>query len=176
MDDGSRISWLMVFLLLFGAMYFAVAETAFASVSRTKLKVKADHDDRRARQALFVLDHMDRAITTILIGTNITHLAAASIVTVNVTRRFGVSAVTISTLLTTLAVFFFGEMLPKSVARKYSERFSLATAGTLSFFMTPFCGPPPRCSLSAGMPRRSPRAATPRPPSPRMSSTTSSRT
>ena len=116
-------------------MYLAVAETAFASVSRTKLRVRADRGDGRAKKALFILDHMDRAITTILIGTNITHLAAASLVTVNVTRAFGVSAVTISTLITTLAVFFFAEMLPKSIARKYSERFSLSTAGTLSFLM-----------------------------------------
>ena len=117
-------------------MFFAVAETAFASVSRSRLKAKAERGDSRAKRALFVTENMDRAITTILICTNITHLAAASIVTVNVTRRWGVSYVTISTLITTLAVFFFGEMLPKSIARKYSERFSLETAGALCFFMT----------------------------------------
>ncbi len=141
MDDGSRISWLIVIFLLFGAMYFAIAETAFASVSRTRLKTVSDHGDARAKRALYILDHMDKAITTILIGTNITHLAAASLVTVTVTRSFGVSAVAASTLLTTLAVFFFAEMLPKSLARKYSERFSLATAESLAFFMmllTPF--------------------------------------
>ena len=38
-------------------------------------------------------------------------------------------------MVTTLVVFFFGEMLPKSIARKYSEPLSLATAGTLSFLM-----------------------------------------
>ncbi len=135
MDDGSRISWLIVVFLLFGAMYFAVAETAFASVSRTRLKTYADKGDPRAAKALFVTDNMDRAITTILIGTNVVHLAAASVVTVNVTRIWGLSAVTVSTLITTLAVFFFGEMLPKSIARKYSERLSLSTAGSLCFFM-----------------------------------------
>ncbi|MBQ7173863.1 MAG: HlyC/CorC family transporter [Lachnospiraceae bacterium] len=116
-------------------MYFAVAETAFASVSRTRLKTYADKGDPRAAKALFVTDNMDRAITTILIGTNVVHLAAASVVTVNVTRIWGLSAVTVSTLITTLAVFFFGEMLPKSIARKYSERLSLSTAGSLCFFM-----------------------------------------
>ena len=135
MDDGSRISWLIVVFLLFGAMYFAVAETAFASVSRTRLKTYADKGDPRAAKALFVTDNMDRAITTILIGTNVVHLAAPSVVTVNVTRIWGLSAVTVSTLITTLAVFFFGEMLPKSIARKYSERLSLSTAGSLCFFM-----------------------------------------
>ena len=135
MDDGSRISWLIVILLLFAAMYFAVCETAFASVSKNRLKVGADKGDARAKNALFITDNFERAITTILIGTNIVHLAAASVVTVTVTRIWGLSAVTVSTLITTLAVFFFGEMLPKSIARKYSERLSLATAGSLRFFM-----------------------------------------
>ena len=138
MDDGSRISWLIVILLLFAAMYFAIAETAFASVSRNRLKIDADKGDARAKHALFIKDNFDRAITTILIGTNIVHLAAASIVTVTVTKIWGLSAVTVSTLLTTLAVFFFGEMLPKSIARKYSEKLSLSTASSLRFLMSFF--------------------------------------
>ncbi|MBR2121710.1 MAG: HlyC/CorC family transporter [Lachnospiraceae bacterium] len=136
MDDGSRWYWLIiVVLLLFAAMYFAIAETAFASVSRTRLKTKADRGDNRARRALLITDEFDRAITTILIGTNIVHLAAASVVTANVTRIWGVSFVALSTILTTLAVFFFGEMLPKSIARKYSESLSLSTASSLLFFI-----------------------------------------
>jgi putative hemolysin len=138
MDDGSRLSWLIVILLLFGAMYFAMAETAFASVSRVKLKTDADRGDERAKRALFITDNFDRAITTILICTNIIHISAASIVTVQVTRIWGVSAVTLSTIITTIAVFFVGEMLPKSIARKYSERISLATSGALRFFMLIF--------------------------------------
>lgn len=135
MDDGSHLSWIIVILLLAGAMFFAFAETAFASVSRTRLKTVADRGDSRGEKALYIKDNMDRAITTILIGTNVTHLATATIVTVEVTRRWGVSAVSISTLVTTLVVFFAGEMLPKSIARKYCERMSLATAGLLRFFM-----------------------------------------
>ena len=124
--------------MLFFAAYFAVCETAFASVSRVRLKVKADRGDRRAQRAVFVTEHFDKAITTILIGTNIVHLAAAAYVTVLVTRRWGVNAVTLSTVITTVVVFFVGEMLPKSIAKKYSERFSLGTAGSLCFFMRIF--------------------------------------
>lgn len=136
MDDGSRSTWLIVILLLFAAMLFAVMETAFASVSRVRLRTGAEKGEKRAKHALYVTEHFDRAITTLLICTNIVHLATASIVTVYVTKRWGISAVSISTLLTTLAVFFFGEMLPKSVARKYSEPLSLATAGVLCMLMT----------------------------------------
>lgn len=117
-------------------MYCSAVEMAFASVSRTRLKTISEKGDPRAKRALRITENMDRAITTILITTNIIHLAAASLVTVLVTRRFGASAVVVSTLLTTLAVFFFGEMLPKSAARKYSERICLASAGSLSFLMT----------------------------------------
>ena len=136
MDDGSQITWLIVILLLMAAMFFAITETAFASVSRVRLKTDAERGDKRAERALFVTEHFDRAITTLLICTNIVHLATASIVTVYVTKRWGISAVSISTLVTTLVVFFFGEMLPKSVARKYSEPLSLATAGILGALMT----------------------------------------
>ncbi|MBO5976408.1 MAG: DUF21 domain-containing protein [Oscillospiraceae bacterium] len=89
MDDGSIIQAIIIILvLLFFAAYFAVCETAFASASRVKVKVAFDRGDRRAKKALHVLDNFDKAITTILIGTNITHLAAASYVTVMVTRAF----------------------------------------------------------------------------------------
>ncbi len=138
MDDGSRLPWIIAILLLFCAAYFAVAETAFASASRNKIKTAADRGDASAKNALYVLDHFDRAISTILIGTNITHIAAASIVTVAVTRRWGLSAVSLSTILTTIVVFFAGEMLPKSIAKKYPERFSKACASSLRFFMTLF--------------------------------------
>ena len=139
MDDGSRLPWIIAVLLLLCAAYFAVAETAFASASRNKLKASADRGDPRAEKALDVLDHFDRAITTILIGTNIVHLAAASIVTVAVTRRWGLGAVSLSTLITTVAVFFAGEMLPKSIAKRYPERFSKATAASLRFLMGLLC-------------------------------------
>jgi len=137
-DGNSILSAIILIVLLFLAAYFAVCETAFASVSRIRLKTAADRGDRRAKKALYITEHFDKAISTLLIGTNIVHLAAAAYVTVLVTRRWGLSAVTISTIITTVVVFFAGEMLPKSIAKKYSERFCLGTAGSLCFFMRIF--------------------------------------
>ncbi|NCB50737.1 MAG: HlyC/CorC family transporter [Clostridia bacterium] len=138
MDDGSRSFLAVIIILLFLAAYFAAAETAFASASRVKLKTRLDRGDGRAKKALRVLDNFDRAITTLLIGTNIVHIVIAAMVTVFVTRNWGVTAVTVSTIITTMAVFFIGEMLPKSIAKKYSERLALSTAGSLCFFMAVF--------------------------------------
>lgn len=138
MDEGSRLSLIIVIVLLLCAAYFAMVEIAFASVSRVKIKTAADRGEPKAKKALFVLDNFDRAITTILICTNIIHISAASIVTVTVTRLWGLNAVTLSTIITTVVVFFAGEMLPKSIAKKYCERLSLSFAGSLCFFMAVF--------------------------------------
>ena len=135
MEEGSLLSWCIIILLLFAAAYFAVAETALASVSRIRLKTLMDRGDSRAKKAMAILDNFDQAITTILIGTNVTHLAAASMVTVIVRRDFGMGYVAVSTIITTVVVFFAAEMLPKSIGKKYAERFALGTAGSLSILM-----------------------------------------
>ncbi len=129
------LPWITVILLLFAAAVLAVTETAMASVKASRIRARADKGDERAKKVIKVLDEFDRAITTILILTNIVHLSAAGIVTVEVTRIWGLGAVTLSTVISTLVVFFVGEMLPKSIAKKYSETLSLAMAPTLLLFM-----------------------------------------
>jgi CBS domain containing-hemolysin-like protein len=135
MDDGSRLPWIIAILLLFCAAVFAVMETAFAACPKSRIKAAADRGDTKAKTALFILDDFDKAISTLLICTNIVHIATASIVTVAVTRRWGLGAVSISTIIMTIVVFFAGEMLPKSIAKKYSESLALATAAPLKFLM-----------------------------------------
>ena len=138
MDDGSRLPWIIAALLLVCAAFFAVTETSMASASRSRIKASAERGDFRAKKTLYVLDNFDLAISTLLICTNIVHIAAASIVTLAVTRKWGVSAVSLSTIITTVVVFFAGEMLPKSVAKKYSDTLALSCAPVLCFFMKLF--------------------------------------
>ena len=136
MDDMS--SWLLIAVLLLCAAYFAAAETAYASVSRIRIKAIAEKGDRRAVKALEILDQFEKAITTILIGNNIVHLATASVATLIATRKWGLSAVAVSTVITTMVVFFAGEMLPKSIGKRYSEHIALAVASPLRFLMRVF--------------------------------------
>lgn len=138
MDEGSTWPWIISAVLLVLAAFFAAAETAIASCSRSKISAADDRGDTRAKEALFILDRFDLAVSTLLICTNIVHISAASVVTVAVTRRWGLSAVTAATVITTIAVFFLGEMLPKSIAKKYSERLALSFAPVLVFLMRVF--------------------------------------
>ena len=115
MDDGSRLPLIFAVLLLFFAFFFAVAETAFASTTRARIRVAEERGDMRAKEALYVLDHFELAISAILIGTNIAHISIASLVTLAVTRRWGLNAVSVSTLITTGAS-------PKSSATSWPWR------------------------------------------------------
>ena len=124
-----------VILLFIASAYLALTETAIASVSRNKIKVRLDKGDMRAKKVMYVLDNFEDAITTLLICTNIAHIAAASVVTVFVTRKWGINAVTASTFIVTIAMFFAGEMLPKSIGKKMSEKSSLACSGLLVVLM-----------------------------------------
>ena len=89
----SRVLGLVILFVIFvicGA-YFGGAESAFSAMNRIRIKAKADDGDRLAKNAMFIASNFDRALTTLLIGNNVTHIAAASVATVIATRLFGAS-------------------------------------------------------------------------------------
>lgn len=141
MDDSPAGSIILIFLLLLMAAYFAGAEIALASVNRIRLTNRAEDGDRRAKRVLYILEHFDKALTTLLIGTNVTHAGIATLSTVFTYSLFDSIeampdyAVTISTIISTLVVFLLGEMIPKAFAKACNEKFAYAIAGSLIFLM-----------------------------------------
>lgn len=132
MDPSSCI--LYIFFLLCSA-YCAGAETAFTAVSKVRLRTMADKGNKRAKKALWVCDRFDKTLTTILIGNNIFHAACASLSALLVLRQFQEEFVVYGTLITTLVVYLFAEMIPKSLAKARSEEIALLFAGSMVFFV-----------------------------------------
>lgn len=135
MDDGSKPPLIQLFILLCFSAYLAFTETAFASVSKNKIKIAAEHGDNRAKRALWALENIENALTTILICNNLTSLTIASIVTVYVTKKWGLSFVSLGTIVTTMVIFFACEMLPKTLAKRFSFPIALACSGLLGLLM-----------------------------------------
>lgn len=136
MDDGSPIGYLLVIVLfILGGAYFAGTEIAFASVSRIRMMSNAANGDKRAKRVLYILDHFDKALTTLLIGNNIMHIGCASIATLLATKLWGTGAVAAVTFVTTAVVFLLAEMLPKRFAKAASEPFAMTASGSLLFLM-----------------------------------------
>ena len=132
MDPSSCILYL--FFLLCSA-YCASAETAFTAVSKVRLRTMADKGNPRAKKALWVCDRFDKTLTTILIGNNVFHAACASLSALLVLRQFDEESVVYGTIITTLIVYLFAEMLPKSLAKARSEEIALLFAGSMVFFV-----------------------------------------
>ncbi len=117
----------MVICLILSA-YFSATETSFSSLNKTRLKVLADDGDKKAERALKLAENYDKLIFTILIGNNIVNIAMASIGTLLFIGIYGDVGATISTVVVTVVVLFFGEITPKSVAKDMPEKFAMFSA------------------------------------------------
>ncbi len=116
--------------------YFSATETAISSVSRPRLKAIEESGDARAKTALRVTERYDDALSAILIGNNIVNIAASSVGTILCIDIFGESlGALMSTIIMTLLVLTFGEILPKSMAKENSETIALLFCGPLSVLM-----------------------------------------
>ncbi len=125
-----------IIICLILSAYFSATETAISSVSRPRLKAIEESGDPRAKKALRVIERYDDALSAILIGNNIVNIAASSIGTIVCIDIFGESfGALASTIIMTLLVLVFGEILPKSMAKENSETIALLACGPLSVLM-----------------------------------------
>jgi len=135
MDSDGWLRILSLVALTLAAAYFAASETSLAAMNKLRIQNLADNGDRRAKLAMKISNDFDRAITTLLIGNNITHIAFAALVTLIATQIWGIHSVKYLTILSTVHVFLFSEMIPKSIAKANSDKFVLAVSGSLHFLM-----------------------------------------
>ncbi len=124
----------IIIILIACSAFFSASETAITSASRIRLKSKAENGSRGAKMALNLIDKYDKVITTILIGNNIVNIAASSVATVYFTMLVGAdNGPLVSTVVLTLALLIFGEVMPKSIAKDNSEGLTIATSGIITF-------------------------------------------
>ena len=124
---------LLVLLILSGV--FSGSETALVnlSIGRVEGLVK---ERRRGARALHQLKRdPSRMLTTILIGNNLVNIAASVIATVLATRWLGNAGPGVAVGVLTIVILVFGEITPKSLATRYSERISLTIAAPMLAFM-----------------------------------------
>lgn len=137
-DPGSIWSIVLYFALIVCCAYFSGTEISLASVNRIHILSMASKDVKGADNVLKILDNFDEALSVLLIGNNIASISIATLSVVISTKIWGSSTVSIATVVTTVIVFLFGEMVPKSFARSCNEKFALKSSGLLLFLMKVF--------------------------------------
>lgn len=127
-----------ILLLLFLSGFFSGSETALTASSRGKLRAQADKGSRGAKKALEITEDNERLIGSVLLGNNLVNILAASLATAMFTRLFGESGVALATLVMTLLVLIFAEVLPKTYAITNSEKAASAVAPIIGVVVTVF--------------------------------------
>ena len=127
MDDSpaGNIILFVIFILL--SAFFAGTEISLASLNKIHMISKASKGQKSAKRVLYILDNFDEALSVLLIGNNVAHIGCATLATV-ITAPLGAAWVTLSTVIVTIVVFIFGEMIPKCFARSCNEAFAEVSA------------------------------------------------
>ena len=128
---------LIVIILIFVAAFFSMAETAFSSCNKVRIKIKAEDGNKHAKNAMKVIDNYDKSLVTILIGHNVVNFVASAIATlvaVSFIENEGVASV-VSTIIMTILVLFFGEVLPKNIAKVNADKACMILAYPIRFLM-----------------------------------------
>ncbi len=124
-DSSVPRSILLLILLILCGGFFAGSETAFSYCSHIKIKRRAEEGSAAAVRVEKILDSFDKLLTTILIGTNLCYVTASTLATMIAVSRWGEQrGAAISTVIITLAVFFFAETVPKNIARVNADNWA----------------------------------------------------
>ena len=124
--------------LLLMSAFFSGSETALTAVSRAKLRRMADQGSKAARRVIGLTDDGETLIGAILIGNNVVNILATSLATSLALSMFGDSGVAIATLVMTVLVMIFAEVLPKTYAFANSEKASLIASRPIAMLVRTF--------------------------------------
>ena len=129
-----------VVLLILGSAFFSGSEAALISLSRLHARGMVERKLRGARAVLNLLDDRNKFLTSILIGNTIMLLAADSVATLLFIHAGVQHAAVWSTVIMTVLLLLFGEIVPKTIAVAHNERWALRLAPVLervAWIMTP---------------------------------------
>ena len=150
MGSDSIPLWIVFFICVIGGAYFAATESSFSAVNKIKIKTMADDGNKKAQGVMYILNKFEKALTTLLLGNNVTKIAGAAVFTIIATDFFrdglgkseefldSFAFSMICSVTSTVIIFLFSEMIPKSFANDRSESVSLFFQGSLRFLMKLF--------------------------------------
>jgi Mg2+/Co2+ transporter CorB len=118
-------------LLIVLSGLFSASETAFFSLNTLRLERLAKEGNRKAKELLNLLSNPADLIATILVGNEMVNVAIAATSAVLFVKLLGEEiGAAVAVPVTVITLLIFGEVTPKTLAIKYSEKYA--------FFILPF--------------------------------------
>jgi Mg2+/Co2+ transporter CorB len=119
--------------LLLASAFFSGSETALTAASPAKMHALEQEGNRRARVVNYLLTVRERFIGAILLGNTLANIAASALATSLFLTLFGEEGVVYATIVMTVIVVLFAEVLPKTYAILNADRMALVLAPAVNF-------------------------------------------
>lgn len=127
------ISVAIIFVLLLLSGFFSGSETALTAASRARLNNWEKEGNKRAALVNKIRERKDRMIGALLLGNNMVNILASAIATSVLIKIVGETGVVYATLIMTVLVLIFAEVLPKTYALTHADKMSMAIAPVIRF-------------------------------------------
>lgn len=114
--------------LLIVSAFFSGSETSLTAASRARMHALEEDENKHAKLVNRLLAARERLIGAILLGNNLANIAASALATSLFLQVFGEAGVAYATIVMTILVVVFAEVLPKTYAIINADRMALAVA------------------------------------------------
>jgi Mg2+/Co2+ transporter CorB len=124
-----------IFLLILLSAFFSSSETALTAVSEARIHELALQGNKRANIIEKILAKKEKMISTILIGNNLVNIVVSVYATSFAISFFGELDLIFVTILLTIFLVIFAEVMPKTYAFNNADKLALAVAPVINIFI-----------------------------------------
>ena len=124
-----------IFLLILLSAFFSSSETALTAVSEARIHELALQGNKRANIIEKILAKKEKMISTILIGNNLINIVVSVYATSFAISFFGELDLIFVTILLTIFLVIFAEVMPKTYAFNNADKLALAVAPVINIFI-----------------------------------------
>ena len=127
MPEGTPPLLIAIIVLVLLSGFFSATETSYTSLNVIKVKSLVQKE-AKYKKVLALYDKYDKLLSTILIGNNIVNITATSLSMLFFEKIItgSIDYSVVSTVVTTVVVLIFGEIIPKYLAKAYPEKIAVA--------------------------------------------------
>ncbi|WP_159726570.1 HlyC/CorC family transporter [Methylosinus sp. Ce-a6] len=133
--------WVAAFVVLLCVLlsaFFSASETALTAASHAHMHALEKEGDRRASLVNRLLRQRNRMIAALLLGSTLVNIGGSAFTTSVLVYLTGESGAVYATIIMTVLLLVFAEVLPKTVAINHPDRLSLRVARVISLFVAVF--------------------------------------
>ncbi len=135
MNYDVTIAILSIVGLIFVSAFFSGSETGLTTSSRARLTEMARRGDRRAESVLKLTSLPERLIGALLLGNTLANITASAVATAALVKVFGDSGAVIASVILTVIILIFAEVMPKTYAIAYPDKVARAVAPIMRFIV-----------------------------------------